>query len=403
MFLKNNISIKTNMNNSIISNLTKKIIINNNENVLYVKKGYPYKTYVSNNYKSQIAYVENNLYKRSDNRTPNNIYKHINQYPTDVFNSYKINKTHNVKKTYYNSNNGVFINKHNTINAYDTYNITINNSLFNITDNNYYTEKNFNTSNITNNITRHNHNNYEHNAIKKVHKHIKHINNYDTEIKYYNKKSHNKKQYYNFYHANFNFRKIENISLTQQTDITNNITETNNQTITYADNNHSNSDRIATIVVNTVPSLTDNYIRIPEAIDNVVPGLDSILTYIQSKYVTLTALQNSITNINNTTNTEIQNLQTEINNIEITSSTGNVSKNLSYRTNHTDFLYQRNTTNNDNRRQFVIQNHYFTYQRKGNHELQIQALNLIVADMQTQINNLSGGSGSGGGGELGTI
>ena len=43
-----------------------------------------------------------------------------------------------------------------------------------------HTEKNFNTSNITNNITRHNHNNYEHNVIKKVHKHIKHINNYDT-------------------------------------------------------------------------------------------------------------------------------------------------------------------------------------------------------------------------------
>ena len=48
-------------------------------------------------------------------------------------------------------------------------------------------------SDIANNITRHNHNNYEHNAIKKVHKHIKHINNYDTEINYYSKKSLNKK------------------------------------------------------------------------------------------------------------------------------------------------------------------------------------------------------------------
>ena len=37
----------------------------------------------------------------------------------------------------------------------------------------------------------------------------------------------------------------------------------------------------------------------------------------------------------------------------------------------------------------ITQNHYFTYQRKGNHELQIQALNLIVADLQNQINNLS--------------
>ena len=101
---------------------------------------------------------------------------------------------------------------------------------------------------------------------------------------------------------------------------------------------------MATVVVNTVPSLTENYLWIPEGITgNVVPGLDGILTYIQSKYATST-LQNSITNINNTINTEIQNLQTEINNIEISNpSTGDVSKNLSYHTNHTDFLYQRNT------------------------------------------------------------
>ena len=56
-------------------------------------------------------------------------------------------------------------------------------------------------------------------------------------------------------------------------------------------------------------------------------------------------------------------------------------------------MYQRNTTNNDNRRQFVIQNHYFTYQRKGNNELAIQALSIIVADLQNQINNLSSNSG----------
>ena len=108
----NNISAKKqNINNSIIDNITKKNIINNNENVLNVK-GYSYKTYVSNNYKSHIGYVENNLYKRSDNRTFNNtdnIYKHTNQYSTDVFNNYKINKTHNEKKTYYNSHNGVFL------------------------------------------------------------------------------------------------------------------------------------------------------------------------------------------------------------------------------------------------------------------------------------------------------
>ena len=96
-------------------------------------------------------------------------------------------------------------------------------------------------------------------------------------------------------------------------------------------------------------------------------------------------------------------MQTEINNIEI-SNPQNVSKNFSCHTSHTDFMYQRNTTNNDNRRQFVIQNHYFTYQRKGNHELQIQALSIIVADLQNQINNLSsGGGGGGGGGDIGTM
>ena len=35
----------------------------------------------------------------------------------------------------------------------------------------------------------------------------------------------------------------------------------------------------------------------PGVSDNVVPGLDSMLTYTQSKYATLTALQNTVTNI----------------------------------------------------------------------------------------------------------
>ena len=66
-------------------------------------------------------------------------------------------------------------------------------------------------------------------------------------------------------------------------------------------------------------------------------------------------------------------------------------------------MYQRNTTNNDHRKHFVIQNHYFTYQRKGNHDLQIQALNIIVADLQTQINNLSSGGGGGDPDGIGTM
>ena len=94
-----------------------------------------------------------------------------------------------------------------------------------------------------------------------------------------------------------------------------------------------------------------------------MPGLHSLLTYTQSKYAALTALQNSITNISNTINSEIQNLHTEMNNIEITNPQ-NVSKESHYHTSHTDFMYQRNTTNNDNKRQFVIQNHYLHINEK---------------------------------------
>ena len=209
-----------------------------------------------------------------------------------MLNNYKINKTHNVKNTYYNLNDDITLNKTNNNYYNGTCNITKNNNLYNITDNNYYTKKNFNTSNVTNNITRHNHNNYEHNVIKRVDKHIKHINNYDTEINYYNEKSLNRKQHYNLYHDNFNFRRIGNTSLTQRTDITNNISETKNQTITYVCDNYLNNGKIATVILNAVPSLTDNYIWTPEGItDNVVPGLDSLLTYTQSTYATLTTFR----------------------------------------------------------------------------------------------------------------
>ena len=66
-------------------------------------------------------------------------------------------------------------------------------------------------------------------------------------------------------------------------------------------------------------------------------------------------------------------------------------------------MYQRKVINNHGT--FIIHLQHFTYQRKGNHELQIQALNVIVADLQTQINNLSSGNGGGGsgGGGLGTM
>ena len=138
-----------------------------------------------------------------------------------------INKTPNVKKTCYNCINDFAINKHNTINTNDTHNVTKINKLVTFGDNDYFTKKIEHLSNITNNTTRHDHNKYEHNVIKKVHKHIKHIDNYDTEMNYYSKKSLTNENYSNIYNDNSNFRKIENISISQQTDITNNITETN--------------------------------------------------------------------------------------------------------------------------------------------------------------------------------
>ena len=52
-------------------------------------------------------------------------------------------------------------------------------------------------------------------------------------------------------------------------------------------------------------------------------------------------------------------------------------------------MYQRKVIKNH--KTVITQQHDFTYRRKGNNELQIQALNAIVADLQTQINNLGGG------------
>ena len=138
-----------------------------------------------------------------------------------------------------------------------------------------------------------------------------------------------------------------------------------------------NNGKIATIVVNTIPGINENYPWIPETGDNAVPGLDSLLTYTQSKYATLAPLQKPIANTNSTINTGIQNLQTEINNIENSPGTGNVNKESYYHTSHTDFMYQGKTTNNDNRRQLALQNHYFTFQRQYNTyhlDLQIQMM-----------------------------
>ena len=117
-----------------------------------------------------------------------------------------------------------------------------------------------------------------------------------------------------------------------------------------------------------------------------------MITYTQSKHATLTALLNIITHINNTTQTEIINL--EIPNQE----NSNVNNEFYYHNNYTYYTFQRNNTIHkyDNRRTCIIQNHFFTYQRKGNQELHIQLSNAIVADLQSQINNITSGSGGGG-------
>ena len=58
--------------------------------------------------------------------------------------------------------------------------------------------------------------------------------------------------------------------------------------------------------------------------------------------------------------------------------------------NHT-VMFQRNNANHkyDNRRTFVLQQSYITYQRKPNQQVEIQLLNMIITSLQNQMNNLS--------------
>ena len=191
------------------------------------------------------------------------------------------------------------------------------------------------------------------------------------------------------YNDIFNLRNNEILNNSQRTDITNNITETNTHTTNYIDDTYLNNNTIASVSVNPTPSLNEAYLWIPETSDDVVSGLDSMTTYTQSNYATLTALRNRVTNIAIT-------IQTGIDNLEITNQGNfNVNKELYNRNNYTDYTVQRNNTIHkyDNRRTFIVQNHFFTYQRKGTQELQIQLLNNRVADIQNQINNITSGSG----------
>ena len=95
-------------------------------------------------------------------------------------------------------------------------------------------------------------------------------------------------------------------------------------------------------MLNPAPSLNENYLWIPETGGNVVPGLDSMITYTQSNNATLAALQNAITNINDK-------IRAGINNLEIPNQ-GDLNVNE-----ETDYTFQRNNTIHtyDNRRSLI--------------------------------------------------
>ena len=99
------------------------------------------KKYIANVFRSNSDYIVHILYKKYDNRTFNkteNIIKHVNNYSNDVTNSDNIKN--NVKKTYYSFNDDITLNKTSTDYSNDTYNITKNTYLFDITDNQYVTQ-----------------------------------------------------------------------------------------------------------------------------------------------------------------------------------------------------------------------------------------------------------------------
>ena len=79
----------------------KKNTMSNNAHVSNIKTDYSSKNCTSNNYKSQVAYVENNLYNRYANITftnTNNKSENTNQYTTGVVNNYKNQQSFKSKK-----------------------------------------------------------------------------------------------------------------------------------------------------------------------------------------------------------------------------------------------------------------------------------------------------------------
>ena len=116
-------------------------------------------------------------------------------------------------------------------------------------------------------------------------------------------------------------------------------------------------NKIATDKLNPTPSRTENYLWIPEVSDNVVPGLDSMITYTQSKYATIT----SVTKYDDKTETT----QTEINNLRIQHQGGSgSSKELHYNTTPTYYMCQKSVLNNHTH--FIIQRHFSHINEKIN-------------------------------------
>ena len=76
-------------------------------------------------FRSNNDYIEHNVYKKYDNRTfnnTNNVTRHINNHSNGATNNYKIDKINGVKKTSYNFNDDVTLNKTSNNCSNDTYN-----------------------------------------------------------------------------------------------------------------------------------------------------------------------------------------------------------------------------------------------------------------------------------------
>ena len=96
--------------NHLTNYITTKNSITNTENVLNIRKDFSTKHGITNVFRSNNDYMGNNTYKKYGNRAFNNtdnITKHVNNYRNDVTNSYNINKTQSLNKTYYNFNDDI--------------------------------------------------------------------------------------------------------------------------------------------------------------------------------------------------------------------------------------------------------------------------------------------------------